>query len=121
MRSKAGLIYNAVETIAVAMCLFFITTLFKEVSEIGKIQASHSTAIQINTERLMVIEAGGSPGLKAHVREDDSRFIDLKDRVVKLEAAILGMSSLPSKIDNISEGQHRIEKMIEEHMNRSKP
>lgn len=50
------------------------------------------------------------------MKEDDARVADLKERVTRLETATLALASLPTKIDNLLDGQKRIERQFEEHL-----
>lgn len=121
LRAKAGLVYNVVETVILAMSVGLMLWVAKIVVDHGQVLASHSTMLNVSSGRLDVLEARGSRSLETHVREDDARVDDLKNRVTKLESAVLGLASVPNKIDNLTDGQKRIERMIEEHMNRSRP
>ena len=50
------------------------------------------------------------------MKEDDARVVDLKERVSRLETATLSLATVPAKIDNLLEGQKRLERQLEEHL-----
>lgn len=96
--------------------------------EVVKIQASQGTQIKVNTERIDRVENIGSPQLATHVKDDDTRIAAHQARIEKLEAAVLALQATPGELKaigvelrNLSEGQHRIEKALEAHMQNERP
>ena len=123
LRAKAGLVYNVVETVILAMSVGLMTWMCTIVIAHGNMLASYGTQIQVNSDRIGRIETSGSAGLMTHVKEDDARVGMMDRRIEKLEQAVIILQSAPAElkaiaieIRNLREGQLRIENAIESHM-----
>jgi hypothetical protein len=128
LREKAGLVYNIVESVILAMSVSLMVWLANVVITHGQVLAAHDTKIVFNTGRLDIIENRGSRSLETHVKEDDARIASHDARLTKLEAAVLLLQSTPGELKAIAieirglrDSQDRIEKAIEDHMRASKP
>lgn len=104
--------------LTVALCF-----MFNAVINHGNALAVHNSQIHATETRVTTLEDKGSRSLETHVREDDTRVVDLKARLDKVEAAVLLLQSMPGEIraanvrlDAIRDGQTRIEKSLDEHM-----
>src|SRR5512139_17049 len=115
VRAKAGLVYNVVESVILAMSVGLMVWLANLVIEQGRTLSAHSTMLSVNSGRLDTLEMRGSRPLETHVKDDDSRILDLKNRLEKVESAVLNLATVPVKIDNMSDTQKRIERMLEDH------
>jgi len=115
VRAKAGLVYNVIESVILFMTVGIMSWLSINVIEQGKSITSHGTSIMYNTSRLDSLESKGSRSLEGHVKEDDARVTDLKSRIERLEIAVLSLATVPAKMDNLLDGQRRIERQFEDH------
>jgi hypothetical protein len=121
LRSKAGLIYNVVEAVVLAMSIMLVCWTAKTVIEQGKVQSTHTAQIATNTGRLDGLESHGSRGLEAHAGLDNQWHTDNERRLEKLEAnmAVLQQSmgkleSMSVRLEGLVEGQSRIERQLED-------
>jgi hypothetical protein len=126
LREKAGLVYNVVEAVLLAISIGLVTWTANNVIAQGKELAKHETQIDINTSRITTIETKGSAGLQTHEQMDDTRIGSLNSRLDKVEQAVIGLQSAPAKLEAISarleslaQGQQRIERQLEQHMDRA--
>lgn len=126
-KSRAGIIYNVVESVVLLFAVGLTTWTANTVITHGNILASHSAVMDVNTRRLEQFEVSGSRGLGEHEKEDNTRIEELKRRMATVEAAIVALQTTPgelkaisARLDSIREGQGRIEKALEEHLNKSK-
>lgn len=69
----------------------------------------YTRQIDVNTERITVIERGGSPSLIAHEKMDEERVHDVQRRMDKVEDTIVllvdvkgRMGVMDERIDNLS-------------------
>jgi len=99
--------------------------MFNALIEHGNKLATHEIQIGVNTHRLDKIESSGTPGLMAHETADDARIAAHNARLEKLEAAVIVLQATPGELKSIAteirglrDGQGRIEKMLDDHMNK---
>lgn len=121
-KQKAGLVYNVVESVILAMSVGLMVWLSNVVINHGNTLASQGTQIGVNTGRLDKLETGGSPRLSAHEAMDDRRIEGIDKRLEKLESAVIALQSAPgelkaisARLDALQTGQYRIERLFEEH------
>ena len=119
---KARSVAAIVESVVLAMSVGLMLWLANVVIAHGNVLSAHSTQIEINTSRLTVLETSGTPGLRAHETEDNTRIGAHAERIVKLENALLVLQATPGtlqgliiEIRGLREGQARIEKALETH------
>jgi hypothetical protein len=121
LKQKAGLIYNIVESVILGMSVGLMVWLANVVVAHGN-QLARDEARQEGIDiRLSKLELTGSPALIAHEREDQQRVDDLKDRVAKMETAVLALQSTPGELKAISvslETLHESQKRIEERLDK---
>lgn len=125
VRAKAGLVYNVVESVILAMSVGLMVWMCNVVISQGQILASHTTMLIADDKRLSEIESAGSKNLISHVKSDDQRVADITARIDKLETAVLALQSTPGelkansvRLDSLREGQARIEKLLDDYMKR---
>lgn len=125
VKARMGIIYNAIEAMILLACTGAVGFGAGQLIDQGKAIVSISTRVAINTTRLDRIEDKGSVGLQTHEREDNTRIVELRARLDKVEAAIIALQQTPGKLEAISEqiksiqaGQVRIERMVEDHLKR---
>lgn len=94
-----------------------------KIVEHEKLMAELGNQMRVNTDRLALIESGGSRALDSHVKVDDQRVNDMRQDIVRLEGAIVQIATMPGEIkaigirlDSLKEGQVRIEKAVEDHI-----
>jgi hypothetical protein len=123
LRAKAGLVYNVVESVILAMSVGLMVWACNMIITHGNTLASQGTHIEINTDRLTRIETQGSSGLQSHEKDDNTRISNINNRLEKLELAVIALQATPGELKAISveikglrEGQTRIEKALELHM-----
>lgn len=118
-RAKAGLVYNVVESVILAMSVGLLCWIGNRVIAHGELLASHTAQITADTIKLDNLDTKGSRGLESATKriDEDERRLD------KIEAAILSLQTAPgelkainARLDGIEKGQARIEKSLEDHM-----
>lgn len=120
LKQKAGLVYNVVESVILAMSVGLMVWLANVVIIHGNMIERVSTKQEGVVNRVDRLESTGSPALQAHEKEDQSRVDDLKIRVDKLEAAVLILQATPGELkaiqvslDTLHESQKRIEERLD--------
>lgn len=63
----------------------------------------YTRQVDVNTDRINVIERGGSPGLIAHEKKDDERVDEIKRRMNKVEEAITLLTDVRGHLGIIDE------------------
>jgi hypothetical protein len=123
LKEKAGLVYNVVESVILAMSVGLMIWMCNVVITHGNVLATQGTKIEVNTDRLTRIETQGSSGLMSHVKDDDTRVQAIDRRLEKLESAVIALQTAPgelkainARLDGIRDGQSRMEKMLDEHL-----
>lgn len=120
-RAKAGLVYNVVESVILAMTVGLNVWLASLVIVHGNVLASHGTQIGINTDSIIRFGAAGTPSLATHEKEDKAIAEAHEQRLQKLEQAVISLSELKGiaiEIRSLHEGQIRIEEALEKHLNK---
>lgn len=120
LRAKAGLIYNVVEAVILAMAVLLNVWNSKmAISHGEKLAADEATTKGIDT-RVTSLENTGSKPLVAHEQKDDERVKGLDNRVSKLESAVIVLQAMPGELkaigvslQNLTEGQKRIEDRLD--------
>ena len=117
--SSGSRVYNIVESVILGVCVLLITWTAQTVIAQGKLLSSHDAALATSISRLTSIEDRGSRSLESHSKLDDNRDMNMMERMVKLETAILNlqaivgeMKALGVQLDALHAGQIRIEKQI---------
>ena len=112
-------VYNIVESVILGVIALLVTWTAQTVISQGKLISSHDAALTSSIIRLTSIEDRGSRSLESHSKLDDNRDLNMMDRMVKLETAILNlqtivgeMKALGVQLDALHAGQIRIEKQI---------
>jgi len=112
-------VYNIVESVILGVCVLLVTWTAQTVISQGKLISSHDAALTSSIIRLTSIEDRGSRSLESHSKLDDNRDLNMMERMVKLETAILNlqtivgeMKALGVQLDALHAGQIRIEKQI---------
>jgi hypothetical protein len=125
LKEKAGLVYNVVESVILAMSVGLMVWLSNVVIGHGNDISRISTRQQTVYERVDRLETIGSPSLVAHERSDEQRVTDIKLRVDKLEAAVIVLQGTPGELKAIGvslqtlhEGQKRIEERLDKVTNK---
>lgn len=118
-RPKAN-IFNVVESVVLAMSVGLMLWVANLVVKHGEILSAHTTSLQVDDDRLDSLESRGSPTLAAHVTENISDLNAMRQRLDKLDTALLALQATPGKLETISvrleglrEGQLRLEKTLE--------
>ena len=113
-------LFNVVESIILAMSVGLMLWVANLVVEHGKMLASHETSLKQAASRLDSLELKGSPVLSAHMLENNSELTGLRQRVDKIETAVLLLQATPGelktigvRLESLHEGQIRLEKAIE--------
>ena len=116
LKQKAGLIYNVVESIILAMSVGMMLWIANLVITHGNEITRLTTRDDVVYERLGRLESVGSPTLIAHEKSDDLRVDDIKLRIDKIEAAVIVLQATPGQLKAIEvslgtlhESQLRIE------------
>ena len=120
-RAKAGLVYNVVESVILAMTVGLNVWLASLVIVHGNVLASHGTQIGINTDAIIRYGATGTPSLATHEKEDKAIAEAHEQRIQKLEQAVISLSELKGiaiEIRSLHEGQVRIEEALQKHLNK---
>ena len=118
-RAKAGLVYNVVESVILAMTVGLNVWLASLVITHGNVLASHETKLDTHTGLLMRYGSIGTPGLAAHEGEDKAIAKAHEERIQRLEQAVIAFSELKGiavEIRGLHEGQVRIEEALKEHL-----
>jgi hypothetical protein len=118
-RAKAGLVYNVVESVILAMTVGLNVWLASLVIVHGNVLASHGTQIGINTDAIIRYGAIGTPGLATHEGEDKAIAKAHEERIQRLEQTVIAFSELKGiavEIRGLHEGQLRIEEALKEHL-----
>jgi len=112
-------VYNIVESVILGVIALLVTWTAQTVISQGKLISSHDAALTTSIIRLTSIEDRGSRSLESHSKLDDNRDLNMMERMVKLETAILNlqaivgeMKALGVQLDALHAGQIRIEKQI---------
>lgn len=102
-----------------ALCLSLLAYDAKVLVAQGEVVAVLQSKVEDHRDRLIKLEGSGSESLRTHVKDDDTRVQDIKDRISKLESAYLLLSSMPgelkaisARLDGLQEGQRRIENHV---------
>jgi len=118
-RARAN-VFNVVESVVLAMSVGLMLWVANLAVEHGKILSSHETVLKSDANRLDTLESRGSPNLAAHVTENISDLNAMRQRLDKMEAAVLLLQTTPGKLEAISvrleglrDGQLRLEKTLE--------
>lgn len=128
IKARAGIVYNVVEATILAVTVGLTTWTAKTVIEHGNSLGIISTRELATESRVDRIESKGSASLETHIKEADAKNASMNSRVDKLETAVIGLQSAPGelkaigvRLDNLRDGQQRIEKMFEDHLKNTKP
>lgn len=120
LKQKAGLVYNVVESVILAMSVGLMVWVSHVVITHGEQLSRQETKQESFDVRVSRLELVGSPTLIAHEKEDQTRVDDLKVRVDKLEAAVLILQGMPGELkviavslDTLHESQKRIEERLD--------
>lgn len=115
-------LFNSVIGALTAICLGLLAYDAKVLVEQGQTIAVLHNQVQSVSGRVDKLEGSGSPNLMSHVKDDDNRIGEIKVRLDKLEAAFMGIASLPgelkaisARLDMLDRGQIRIENSLDEH------
>lgn len=119
LKEKAGLVYNVVESVILAMSVGLMVWLSNVV--IGQSQTLAAHAVQINNNAIKVesIEVHGSravENLSGRVDSIAKQLEDLRAAIIVLQTAPGELKAMNTRLDGLKEGQVRIEKMFEEHL-----
>lgn len=123
IKENAGVIYNIVISVLLAVSVGLVCWTANKVieheRELGKLDVRQQDVIA----KVDIIETHGSRSLESHIKDDDTRVAEIKERVSKVEAAIISLQTATTelkavnvRLDNLKEGQARIEQVL----NRSK-
>lgn len=121
LKQKAGLVYNVVESVILAMSVGLVVWLSQIVIIHGNLLERISTrqdSVILRVDRLEVV---GSPALIAHEKSDDARVDDIRARVEKLEAAVMVLQATPGELKAIAvslQTLHESQLRIEERLNK---
>lgn len=123
LRAKAGLVYNIVESVVLAMSVGLMVWMANVVITHGQTLATHGTLLSVLMSKQDKIETKGSDQLQSHVVMDDGRVDVINKRLEKLEAAVLVLQQTPGELKsigvelrNIRDSQQRLEKLFDEHL-----
>jgi hypothetical protein len=120
LRERAGMIYNIVESVILAMSvglmLWVANIVIQHGNELAR-QISKQEAVEIRITR---IETSGSASSQSHAKDDDTRISSIKDRLTTLEAAVVLLQSTPGelkaigvKLETMHDSQQRIEERLD--------
>jgi hypothetical protein len=120
IKESAGIIYNVVISVLLAVSVGLVCWTADKVieheRELGKLDVRQQDVIA----KVDIIETHGSRSLEAHIKDDDTRVAEIKDRVSKVETAILSLQNAATelkavnvRLDTLKEGEERIERAIE--------
>ena len=118
---KASLnLFSVIESVILAMSVGLMLWVANLVVEHGKILASHDTMLKVDNNRLDSLESRGSPGLVAHVVEENAELTAIRARLDKMETAVVALQATPGelraisvRLEGIKEAQTRMEKALE--------
>lgn len=120
-KQKAAMIYNVVESVVLAFAVSLTAWTASTVIEHGNRLAVHSTMISADANRLELLEVRGSRSLEIYSKATDAR-LDKQDMAIsELRSTLVEIRALMVRLENIEKSQARIEKNLEEHMNRLVP
>lgn len=119
---KASLnLFSVIESVILAMSVGLMLWVANLVVEHGKILASHDTLLKVDSSRLETLEGRGSPGLVAHVVEENAELTAIRARMDKLETAVVALQATPGelraisvRLEGIKEAQTRMEKALDD-------
>ena len=123
IKQKAGLIYNVVEAVILGMAVMLNVWNANMVITHGKSIAQQETKSDSMDVRVNRVESSGSPAFLAHEKEDNQRVNDIRNRVEKLETAVLALQATPGELKAIGvslETLHESQKRIEERLDKQK-
>lgn len=109
-----GAIYRAVSNTALAATIAILAWTVRTVVTHGEAIAVLQTQETTTSRDIREIQSVGSVGLQTHMKDDDNRVATMKDEIRELRSWIVPMQSLPAKIDNLVEGQKRLEAAMAE-------
>ena len=119
-KSSSSRVYDIVQAVLLAVVGLVMTWTVQTVVAQGRELSSHAANINTNTGRLTSLEDRGSRQLGEHTKMDDSRAVSDEERITKLEAAVISLSTIPGDIrfirlqmEILDSGQKRIEKKLE--------
>jgi hypothetical protein len=112
METKKLKLFEIVISLLLAITTAMSTWACWTITQHGESLSAHRIQIGTNTERLAILESAGSPGLKAHEREDDARELAAVERIAKLEQSMVAVNAgfaavqrelgkIDAKLDNI--------------------
>lgn len=114
-------LFSVIESVILAMSVGLMLWVANLVVEHGKILSSHDTLLKVNDSRLDTLEGRGSPGLIAHIVEENSDMTAMRARLDKMEAAVVVLQTTPGelraisvRLEGIKEAQTRMEKTLDE-------
>ena len=119
-KSSSSRVYDIVQAVLLAVVGLVMTWTVQTVVAQGRELSAHNSDIKTNSGRLTSLEDRGSRQLGEHVKMDDSRSGSDEERITKLEAAVIALSTIPGDIrfirlqmETLENGQKRIEKKLE--------
>jgi hypothetical protein len=121
LKQKAGLVYNIVESVILAMSVGLMVWLANVVIEHGQKLSSITTQASGVDVRVTRLEVAGSTSLQSHEKEDDQRVSDIKDRLARLESAVIVLQATPGELKAIGvtlSTMHESQKRIEERLDK---
>jgi len=118
LRAKAGLVYNVVESIVLAMSVGLMVWLANVVIAHGNELATHRTEIASVEKQVQTIEQHGSRAvetLSGRVDAMTKQLEELKSAIVTLQTAPGELKVINVRLETLVDGQKRMERQLEEH------
>ena len=118
LKEKAGLIYNIVESVVLAMSVGLMVWLANVVIDHGNSLAAHAVRINGLSTQTETIEQHGSRAVETLSGRVDSiakQLDEMKASILALQTAPGELKAINIRLDGLKEGQGRMEKMMDEH------
>lgn len=120
-KHKAAMIYNVVESVVLAFAVGLTAWTANTVIDHGNRLAVHSTMLAADGSRLELLEVRGSRSLEIYSKATDARLDKQDVSIAELRSTLIEIRAILVRLENIEKSQARIEKNLEEHMNRIAP
>ena len=119
-KEKAGLIFNITESVVVAIMVYMTTKIMANQIQHGEELAAHRTQLAISTGRIETIDTKGSRAVESmgsEISNINKQMIEMRTAIITLQTAPGELKAMNVRLENLVEGQKRIERQLEEHRN----
>ena len=122
-KSKAVLVYGVIQGVVIGATVYILQGTVSTVIAHGNTLSAQETSLKTISGRIDHFENHGSSGLESFrasseqiFSAQDRRFDKLENAVITLQGTPGELKTISARLDNLKDGQCRIERSLEQHM-----